>query len=401
MQPRFSMQGWFEKLSPAPATGCEPGSASADQLAGFSVPPTLPQPGQDQAPDPPSPRQPQHLQPTLPGTQNWRESVWRWLGADLSIHNCPMQSISRAAMACEFEVLLNERQYSQGVEVAVEALDQVGQMEERLSIYRPQSQFSKLNAFASLRPVAVDYHTLEVIQLALDAWQWTAGCYDITAGQLSEIWGFARRQAAMPTTDEIAQALACVGSQHILLDYAAQTVALKLPGLKLNPGGIGKGYALDIAAKHLAQAGIEDYMMHGGLSSIIARGKRRGANSQWTVALKHPWRTEETLETFPLNDAALGTSGAGKQFFHFGGKRYSHLIDPRTGWPADGMMSATVVCPSGAIADALATGLFVMGIQAAIDFCDAHPQIAAIFIYQDPKSGSQQIEHRNWLQVVS
>ena len=230
----------------------------------------------------------------------------------------------------------------------------------------------------------------------MDVFHWTRGCFDITAGSLSEAWGFAKRQGAMPTQDELKAALANVGSQHLQLDLQASTVRLLRPGLRLNPGGIGKGFALDLAAEILLRDGIGDFMIHGGLSSILARGQRKGISSTWTVALKHPWRTEELLETIPLHDRALGTSGSGKQFFHFGGKRYSHIIDPRTGWPADQMMSVTVLCRSAAVADALATGLFVMGIDQAMEFCDRDPQISAVFVYTDPKSGSQQILHRNW-----
>lgn len=308
----------------------------------------------------------------------------------------PLQSISRPAMACEFEILLNERQYATGVEVAVDALAIADQVEDLLSVYRAQSQFSKLNRFACERPVNVDPITLEVIQLAIDAHRWTKGCFDITAGSLSEAWGFSRRQGAMPSEQQIEMALQSVGTKHIAVDTQNSTVRLAQPGVKLNPGGIGKGYALDRISRKLLDAGIQDFMIHGGLSSIVARGSRMGLNTEWTVAIKHPWRTEELIETIALRDQALGTSGSGKQFFHFGGKRYSHIIDPRTGWPADQMMSVTVVCPSGAIADAIATGLFVMGIEAAIEFCERNPYVAAAFIYTHPKSGSMQIEHRNW-----
>jgi thiamine biosynthesis lipoprotein len=272
----------------------------------------------------------------------------------------------------------------------------IERVEELLSVYRPQSQFSKLNQFASKRPVRVDALTLELIQLAIDVHHWTDGCFDLTAGSLSEAWGFSRRQGVVPTQQQITEALSLVGTKHIVVDESASTVFLTREGVRLNPGGIGKGYALDLAANHLCRSGINDFMIHGGLSSIVARGSRQNLSSGWVVALKHPWRTEELLETFPLRDQAVGTSGSGKQFFHFGGKRYSHLIDPRTGWPAQQMMSVTVVCPSCGIADALATGLFILGVDQAIRFCDSNPEIAAILIHADPKSGSQRIDRRNW-----
>jgi thiamine biosynthesis lipoprotein len=308
-----------------------------------------------------------------------------------------LQSISSDAMGCAFEVLLNERQYPLGVQAATESLKQINHLESLLSVYKPQSQLSKVNRFASERPVLVDASTFQMVQLALDIHQMTGGAYDITAGSLSEAWGFARRQGSMPTQDQIDAARNLVGSELIRLDCQACTISLTRHGVQLNPGGIGKGFALDTAARLLVDSGVRDFMIHGGLSSIIACGRRSTfGESGWRVALKHPWRSEETLETICLSNQALATSGSGKQFFHFKGKRYSHLIDPRTGWPADQMMSATVICPSGGVADALATGLFILGPQKAVQFCEAHPEISAILVFLDPKSGSQRIERCNW-----
>ncbi len=310
-----------------------------------------------------------------------------------------IQSISREAMACEFEVLLNEHEYSHGVDAAVEALDVVDHIDRLLSVFRPQSQLSKINRYAFERPVLVDAMTLELVKLALDAFTLTDGAFDLTAGSLSEVWGFSRRQGAMPSQEQIQQALDCVGSKYICVKEQDSTVALTRPGVRLNSGGIGKGFALDHAARKLVDHQVDHFMIHGGQSSIVARGQRNANWCQsgcWTVALKHPWRSNEVLETLSLCDEALATSGSGKQFFHFGGKRYSHLIDPRTGWPAQQMMSTTVICSSGALADALATGLFILGPDAAIEFCEAHSEIRAILVYCDPKTGQQRLERRNF-----
>jgi len=326
------------------------------------------------------------------------QSLSDWMstfGADSLI-----QSVSRPAMGCEFEVLLNQHQYADAVQAALDALKQIDYLESLLSVYRVTSQISKVNQFGHLRSVAVDAHTMELIQLGIDVYCWTDGAFDLTAGSLSEAWGFSRRQGAMPSDLQIRQALELVGSEHLRLGSSEQTVALNRSGVQINTGGIGKGYALDCAARLMAERGVNDFMMHGGLSSIVARGHRRDIFADgWRVALKHPWREDEIIETITLRDQALGTSGSGKQFFHFGGKRYSHIIDPRSGWPAEGMMSTTVVCPSGGVADALATGLFVLGPQAAIEFCQANPEISSVLIFIDPKSGRQRIERCNWTNV--
>lgn len=311
-------------------------------------------------------------------------------------------SISRAAMACEFEVLLNQHQYPQGADRAIEALDLVEQLEARLSVYKPRSDLSLLNRFGGARPIPLSSDTLTMLQLAQDIHSLTGGAFDITAGKLSEVWGFSRRQGVVPTTDQIAEALQQVGSQLVELDVAQSQGRLLREGVQTNPGAIGKGYALDRAAQHLAAAGIEDYMLHGGLSSVVARGQRHHplTGGGWLVSLRHPWRLEQVLGTIRLRDTALGTSGSGKQFFHFGGKRYSHVIDPRSGWPAQGVLSATVICRSGAVADALATALFVMGQEAAQQFCAKHSQVGAILVVASEGAASPRIETYNLTEEV-
>ncbi len=313
-------------------------------------------------------------------------------------------SISRPAMACDFEVLLNQHQHARGAEQAMSALDLIELLENKFSVYKPHSDLSLLNRFGAIRPVAVSTDTLALLQLAQDIHALTSGAFDITAGSLSDAWGFARRQGAMPTAEAIAQALDLVGSHLLKVDASRGLVSCQRANVKTNPGGIGKGYALDRASRHLTDAGINDFMMHGGLSSVVARGSRQFSTSSevpasyqggWLVSLRHPWRHEELLGTIRLRNKSLATSGSGKQFFHFGGKRYSHIIDPRSGWPAQGMLSVTVISRSGAVADALATAMFVMGIDAISQFCQTHSTVAAIAVLTNPKSGRTHIETFN------
>lgn len=301
-------------------------------------------------------------------------------------------SISRPAMACEFEVLQNQHQYPQGADAAVEVLDLVEEIERALSVYLSDSDFSRLNRSQG-KPVSVGVEAMQVLQLAQCLHQATAGSFDITAGALSESWGFSRRQGRIPSDSEIEESLARVGSEQIELDEANSLAQLKRPGAQVNPGGIGKGYALDLAAARLRAAGISDFMLHGGLSSITACGNRKQPDGLggWLVALKHPLQSERTLGRVRLRAQSLATSGSGKQFFHFQGRRYSHIIDPRSGRPAEGVWSATVVCPSAAIADALATAFFVMGVEQTQAFCEQHPDISAILVHPSRESGREAI----------
>ncbi|MCA9131208.1 MAG: FAD:protein FMN transferase [Planctomycetales bacterium] len=306
-------------------------------------------------------------------------------------------SVAQTAMACQFEVLQNRQQYPQGVESSLEALQLIEKVEQLFSVYKPHSDLSRINRFAHLRPQCVSLDSFTLLQLAQDMHLVTQGAFDITAGSLSEAWGFSRRRGIMPSQSEIEKALQNVGSTKLHLDISTLCVTTESAGVTVNPGGIGKGYALDRAANLLAESGIDDFMIHGGLSSIVARGNRMHSATRggWLVAVKHPWDHDRQLGNIRLCNAALGTSGSGKQFFHFQGKRYSHLIDPRTGWPAQSMMSSTVLCASGAIADALATALFVLGPTAAREFCEQHPEIGALLVYASPQTGKLVLEAIN------
>lgn len=313
-------------------------------------------------------------------------------------------TVARSAMACEFEVLLNQFQYPKATELALDALDLVDRLESHLSVYQPHSDLSGLNRWGAEKYVPVGEDTLQLLALAHAVHQATGGAFDITSGLLSEVWGFSRRSGRKPSADEIEEALNCVGMQFVELELEMGAARFLRNGLQINPGGIGKGYALDRAGRRLFDAGIRDFMIHGGRSSVAAVGNRSHPETGggWLVALKHPWRWEEPLGMIRLEDQALATSGSGKQFFHFGGQRYSHIIDPRSGWPAQSMMSCTVICASGAVADSLATAFFVMGPDLTREFCAVHPAIAAILIYQDSKTGKQTLEtcnvqEGNWL----
>jgi thiamine biosynthesis lipoprotein len=198
---------------------------------------------------------------------------------------------------------------------------------------------------------------------------------------LSKVWGFYRRQGRVPDAASLRDALAQVGSQHLLLRHEAQTIRFAREGLEINLGSIGKGYAVDRAAALLAARGVENFLFHGGRSSVLAQGSRiplAADANPWTVGVGHPLRPERRLGVLTLRNRAMGTSGTATQSFHHGGKRYGHILDPRTGWPAQGVLSVSVVADDAATADALSTALYVLGPEKAEAFCARHPEITAI-----------------------
>lgn len=300
--------------------------------------------------------------------------------------------IGRDAMACRFEVLLHPGQPPQGPEIACKALDIVSYLEQLWSVYLPTSEFSIINARAHEIPVQVSTSTLLLLQKAIQIWKETSGAFDITAAKLTKIWGFHRRQGVMPSEQDIQKSLLEVGSQNVELDESTSTVRFT-KRVELNSGGIGKGVAIDEATTILDQAGIENYAIHGGKSSIRCRGAQKVTQpeSGWSIAVRHPERSEVMLGTLRLFNQALGTSGPANQFFYFRGKRYGHIIDPRTGWPCDGMLSITILHPQAGWADALATGLFVMGVDNAIAYCQKNPDTSMLAILPGKRDGQVEV----------
>jgi FAD:protein FMN transferase len=308
------------------------------------------------------------------------------------LSNSVWLEFARDAMACRFEILLHPHKSEKGGEAAMQALDTISFLEQTLSVYLPTSELSIVNARALECPVSVSHSTVQLLRLGLNVFEQTQGAFDMTAAKLSKVWGFYRRQGKMPTQSEIEQALSEVGSQHILLDTQNNTVGFAQP-IEINSGGIGKGFALDCAADLLRQAHVADFAFHGGKSSILCCGSQdaHGSVDGWRIAVRHPEQSERILGMLTLRDQALGTSGPANQFFYFQGKRYGHIIDPRTGWPADGMLSITVLHPLAGWADALATGLFVMGIERAIEYCESHPEVQMLAILPSERAGNCEV----------
>lgn len=306
--------------------------------------------------------------------------------------------IGRKAMACEFEVLLNAGQYPNGTDAAVAALDVVDQLESQLTVYRDDSEVSRLNRSAHLGPVEVEPRLFALLEKALQIHRDTSGAYDITSGPLTKAWGFYRRDGRMPDQGELSEVMQRVGLKHVEFNVGLKSIRFDTAGVEINLGSIGKGHALDRAADLLIAAGIENFLIHGGNSSVLGRGStgtsptddsvtESSSNGGWWVGLRHPLQPQRRIGEIRLSDRALGTSGSGTQFFVHEGKRFGHILDPRTGWPAEGTLSTTVAVPTGAEADALATAFYVLGCDAAIEYCRKHAGISAVIMSPASKDG--------------
>jgi thiamine biosynthesis lipoprotein len=287
---------------------------------------------------------------------------------------------ARRAMATTFEVLLPFGT-PMALEAAEAALDEIDRLEAQLTVYRDDSEISQINHRAYAGPVRVEESLFALLNLAVKITAETNGAFDITTGPLIKAWGFYRHTRRLPSGHERADVLTRVGMKHVHFNAEHSTVAFDAPGVEINLGSIGKGYALDRVADLLRRDwNLSSALLHGGHSSVYAMGCAPGSTCGWSVGIRHPWDPEQRLAVVHLCDQALGTSAATFQHLEYAGRKLGHIIDPRTGWPADGMASASAIAPTGAEADALATAFYVLGEDQARAYCDAHPGIGAVLL---------------------
>jgi thiamine biosynthesis lipoprotein len=277
-------------------------------------------------------------------------------------------------MACLFEVTLGSEE-ARFVPEARAALDEVDALEAVLTVFGESSELARVNRHAASGPVAVSAGLMDLLALCRDLHRSTGGAFDPTSTPLSREWGFLGRQGRWPSPEEIEASRSRVGMERVVVSEPERTVGFTSPGVELNLGSIGKGWALDRIARILRARGLRRALVNAGGSSFLGWGA-----DHWNVSLS-PGR--EPLAGLHLRRGALSTSGPGEQFFEVEGRRFGHVIDPRTGWPAAGVRSATVITVDAAIADALATAFVVGGGALARAWCADHPGTLALLVTED------------------
>lgn len=291
----------------------------------------------------------------------------------------PLVRVSRRAMATRFQIDIPAG-HPDAVPAAQDALDLIDDLEAQLTVYRDDSEVSRLNASAE-SPVEVEGRLFELLARCASWTRETDGAFDIATGALTKAWGFHRREGRVPTPRERSEAMAKTGMRHVILNADARTVKFRVPGLEFNLGAVGKGYALDRAAELLVGAwGVRSALLHAGGSSVYAIGHPPGDERGWPVALKHPTEEGRSLGTVYVRDCGLGTSAATFQFFEYHGRKLGHVLDPRTGWPTEGVASTSATAPTAAEADALSTALFVLGPTGADRLTRTRPAIGAVVL---------------------
>jgi thiamine biosynthesis lipoprotein len=261
-------------------------------------------------------------------------------------------------MATRFEIVLHGDDPRALRAAGEEALDEVDRLEAQLSLYRAGTEIANLNARASTAPVRVTPAVFHLLERARSLSAETQGVFDITVAPLVRCWGFMGGGSAVPDEAALAEARGRIGMNLVALDAAALTVRFSRDGVMLDLGAIGKGYAIDRAAEILREAGVHSALIHGGTSSTFALG-RQANGERWKVAITSPRQsaTEAPLAIVELEDESLSVSAVWGRYFQSGGRTFGHIIDPRTGAPADNALLAAVILPSATDGDALSTAL--------------------------------------------
>lgn len=281
-------------------------------------------------------------------------------------------------MGSRFDVTVVAKDSIEGNKYIDTAVAEITRIEKLISSWDANSQTSDINRNAGIKPVTVDSELFELIERAIGISKLTDGAFDISYASMDRIWKFDGSMTVMPSEEEITASVSKVGYQNIILDNENSTVFLKLEGMKIGFGAIGKGYAADKDKDLLISKGVPSGIINAS-GDMNTWGKKPNG-SEWKVAITNPMDKNKVFALLPINNGAVVTSGNYEKFVNFNGKRYTHIIDPRTGYPSSGIISVTVFAPKAELADALATSVFVMGKEVGLDRINQLPKIECIII---------------------
>ena len=282
-----------------------------------------------------------------------------------------------------FEITVVAKDSLQGNEFTSLAIQEVKRIENLISDWIPTSQISKVNQNAGISPIKVNQEVFDLVDRATKISKLTSGAFDISYASMDKIWKFDGSMKEMPSAEAIKKSVEKVGYQNIILNSKDSTIFLKNKGMKLGLGGIGQGYIADKIKILLQEKGCKSGLVN--VSGDINTWGKQPNGAPWTVGIVNPMNKNKVFATFPLDDSAVETSGSYEKYVTFNGKRYSHIIDPRTGYPATGIVSVSVFAKQTEIADALATGIFVLGVEVGLDLVNQLNGIECIIV--DDKGG--------------
>ena len=308
-----------------------------------------------------------------------------------SMYSQQMYRRTLKLMGTRFDISVVSKDSIKSKEYIDLAINEITRIEQLISSWNENSQTSLINRNAGIKPVKVDKELFDLIKRSLAISKLTDGAFDISYASMDKLWKFDGSMTKLPTDDEIRASVAKVGYQHIILDETASTVFLNLKGMKIGFGAIGKGYAADKAKELLISKGVKAGIMNAS-GDMNTWGKQPNGDD-WKVAITNPLNKKNAFGLLPIKNGAVVTSGNYEKYVTFNNKRYSHIIDPRTGYPTNGIISATVFAPKAELADALATSIFIMGVETGINRINQISKVECIVI--DDNGNIHKSDHIN------
>ena len=264
---------------------------------------------------------------------------------------------------------------ARGNELVEDVMREYRRVDDAMSTYKPDSEISRVNAHAADAPMVIGDELFRLVERSLELSRASGGAFDITYESVGYLYDFRARQR--PTDSEIAQRLAAVDYRHVALDPARHTIFFKTHGVRINLGGIAKGYVVERAAAMLRARGVEHALLNAGGDTRVI-GDRRG--QPWIVGIRHPRVADEVVTRLPLVDEAISTSGDYERFFEENGRRYHHILNPATGRPTEGILTVTVIGPDGTMTDGLDTAIFVLGVAKGLELIERYPGYETIIV---------------------
>jgi len=297
-------------------------------------------------------------------------------------------------MGSRFDISVVANNQQEGYKYIDIAIDEITRIEKLISSWDKNSQTSEVNRNAGIKPVKVNIELFNLIERSLAISKLTDGAFDISYASMDRIWKFDGSLKVMPSKKEIENSVAKVGFENVILNKKESTVFLKLKGMKIGFGGIAKGYAADKAKKLLQDKGVVAGIINA--SGDMNTWGVQPNGEDWKVGITNPLNKNKVFALLPISNSAVVTSGNYEKFVEFNGVRYSHIINPKTGYPSSGIVSVSVFAPKSELADALATSVFVMGLDVGLDFVNQLKGIECIIVDDTGKTHtSNGIELKN------
>ena len=286
-------------------------------------------------------------------------------------------------MGSRFDITVVASNEKEGNEYIDSAIFEIARIEKLISSWDVNSETSLINKLSGIKPIKVDKELFDLIERSIAISTLTNGAFDISYASMDRIWKYDGTMREMPSEEKISSSIKKVGYQNIIIDKEAQTVFLKLKGMKIGFGAIGKGYAADKAKALLIEKGAKAGIINAS-GDLNAWGKQANGKD-WMVAITNPLNKNKVFSWLPINDSAIVTSGNYEKFISFNGIRYSHIIDPRTGYPSTGIISTSIMTSNAELADAISTSVFVMGVETGLDFINQLKGVDCIIIDEQNK----------------